>query len=484
MYKTLWIGAAATALLISAAGGFWFGARPSSMVETPSAQAPIGDMAAAPKAARKILYWEHPDGVTDFSPEPKTTADGQAYVAVFNDEEKGIGDAPEIADGPVRPQGERKIKFYRNPMGLPDTSPEPKKDWMGMDYIPVYEGEDGGADHTVKVSLDKVQRSGVRSEEVRMTSLSRPFRVPGVAKPDERTLRVVSLRADAFIEKVYVNESGKHVKAGEPLFQVYSPQFLRALIEAKTGALPGVVESEQKLKVLEIPQSVIDDARKSKRVVATFDYPAPSSGVVMEKMVVEGMMMKMGEPLYKLVDLSSIWVIADVPEQEMGRLKIGNPVDISFRALPGEKFTGNVTFVLHELDPITRTGHVRIEVKNPDHRIKHEMYAEVVIDSGADDGPKLTVPTSAVIDSGSRQVVLVERGEGRFEPRPVKLGVRGDGVVEIMAGLKVGEKVVVSANFLIDAESNLKAALASFTADGPKAADAPPAPVMPTESGP
>jgi Cu(I)/Ag(I) efflux system membrane fusion protein len=386
--------------------------------------------------------------------------------------------APVMTDTPVTAQptagvpAERKIKFYRNPMGLPDTSPTPKKDWMGMDYIPVYEGEDR-ADNAVKVSLDKVQRSGVRSEEARMISISQPLRVPGVAKPDERTLRVVSLRADAFIEQVFVNETGKHVKVGEPLFQLYSPQILRALIEDKTSVIPSLVEADQRLKILDIPESVIAEARKSEQVSASFMYPSPASGVVMEKMVVEGMMMKMGEPLYRLADLSSIWVIADVPEQEMGRVEIGDPVDVNFRALPGEPFKGVVTFILHELDPLTRTGHVRIEVKNPDHRIKHEMYAEVVIDSGAGEGPKLAVPTSAVIDSGSRQVVLVERDEGRFEPRSVKLGARGDDVVEIIDGLKAGEKVVVSANFLIDAESNLKSALSSFTADGPKAADAP-----------
>ena len=381
---------------------------------------------------------------------------------------------PPPAEPMAAASGARKILFYRNPMGLPDTSPAPKKDWMGMDYIAVYEGEDGSeSGNTVKVNLDKVQRAGVRSEEARMTSLSRPLRAPGVAKPDERTLRVVTLRADAFIEKLYINETGKHVKAGEPLFQVYSPQLLRALIDDKTGAFPGQINAEQRLKILDIPQSVIDAARKAKQVASSFDYPSPASGVVMEKMVVEGMMMKMGEPLYRLADLSSIWVIADVAEQDLGQVKIGSPAKVNFRALPGETFAGQVTFILHELDAITRTAHVRIEIKNPDHRIKHEMYADVVIESGSGEDTKLAVPTSAVIDSGNRQIVLVDLGEGRFEPRPVKLGLRGDGLIEIQDGLKSGEKVVVSANFLIDAESNLKAALSSFTANGPKASAKP-----------
>ena len=369
--------------------------------------------------------------------------------------------------------GERQVKFYRNPMGLPDTSPVPKKDWMGMDYIPVYDGEDAGGSGTVQVSLDKVQRAGVRSEEAQMRPLSRPLRVPGVAKPDERTLRVVTLRADAFIEKLYVNQTGQHVKAGEPLLNIYSPQLLRALNDDKVRAIGGVISDEQRLKILDIPENVIEAARKAKQIPSTFDYPSPASGVVMEKMAVEGMMIKMGEPLYKLADLSSIWVVADVAEQDLAQVKIGDPAKISFRALPGDTFTGEVTFILHELDAITRTGHVRIEVKNPDHRIKHEMYADVTIESRAGEEPRLTVPTSAVIDSGNRQVVLIDLGDGRFQPSPITLGLRGDGVVEIREGLKAGDKVVVSANFLIDAESNLKSALSSFTADAPKPAAKP-----------
>lgn len=173
--------------------------------------------------------------------------------------------------------------------------------------------------------------------------------------------------------------------------------------------------------------------------------------------------------MFRLVDLSKIWVIADVAEQDMGMVKIGAPAKISFRAFPDQPFDGRVTFILNELDMAARTGKVRIEIENPGHLIKHEMYADVEIGAGAGDSPRLAVSASAVIDSGSRQVVIVDRGEGRFEPRTVKLGLRGDGFVEIRDGLKAGEKVLVAANFLIDAESNLKAALRGFTADGPPA---------------
>jgi Cu(I)/Ag(I) efflux system membrane fusion protein len=174
---------------------------------------------------------------------------------------------------------------------------------------------------------------------------------------------------------------------------------------------------------------------------------------------------KAGEEIFRLTDLSHIWVIADVPEQDIGQLRIGTPAKVTFRALPDETFQGRVTFMLHELDMTTRTAKVRVEISNPEHRIKHEMFADVEINAGSDEPERLVVPTSALIDSGNRKVVIVGRGEGLFEPRPVKTGVRGDGYVEITDGLEADELVVVTANFLIDAESNLKAALSSFTAD-------------------
>ncbi len=173
--------------------------------------------------------------MAEFSPTPAKTKDGRDFIPVREDEEKAIAPAPSAKPNSEAASADRKILYYRNPMGLPDTSPTPKKDWMGMDYIPVYEGEDQGGS-SVTVSLDKVQRSGVRTEEARMVKLARPVRAPAIAKPDERTMRIVSLRADAFIEKLYVNETGKHVVAGEPLFRIYSPQMVTAQVNYQVAA--------------------------------------------------------------------------------------------------------------------------------------------------------------------------------------------------------------------------------------------------------
>ena len=205
MNKSLITGIAISAVLLSAVAGYRIGA---GRTPSPSAQAVVADAAktTAP-ASRTVLYWKDPGGKNDFSPTPKKTADGLTYIPVYDDQEVAMAGAAQ-----PKPKGNSKPLYYRNPMGLADTSPVPKKDSMGMDYIPVFEDE--GEASTVKVSLDRVQRSGVRSEPARMQRLARPVRASGVAKPDERTLRSVTLRADGFIEKLYVNETGQHVNAG------------------------------------------------------------------------------------------------------------------------------------------------------------------------------------------------------------------------------------------------------------------------------
>jgi len=296
-----------------------------------------------------------------------------------------------------------------------------------------------------------------------------PVRAPGIAKPDERTLLTVALRADSFIEKLYVNETGRHVRKGEPLFRIYSPDMVKVQVDYRISANAAGPRDDrgalQRLQNLQIPEAVLAELKRTREPVISFDWPSPSSGVVMQKKAVEGMMIKAGDEMLRLADLSSIWVIADVPEQDIAQVRVGAKAKVSFRAFHNEVFDGRVTFILHELEMATRTAKVRIEVANPDHRIKHEMFADVEINAGDGEAERLSVPVSALIDSGDRQVVIVDRGKGRFEPRGVKVGLRGDGFVEIAEGIKAGENVVVAANFLIDAESNLKAALSSFTAD-------------------
>ncbi len=375
-------------------------------------------------------------------------------------------------------KNERKILYYRNPMGLPDTSPVPKKDPMGMDYIPVYEDE-ANDPNTVTVSLDKVQRIGVRTEKVETRSISRTVRGVGTVQHDESLLTIVTVRSDGYIEKLFVNKTGQHVQKGEPLFRFYSPQVQLAQADfmvavrahgKESGALGGDLEGAmQRLRNLDVPQGRIDEVRKTMTNPRTLDWASPASGDVIEKQVIEGQRVAAGDELFRIADHSKVWVIAEVAEADIGEIKLGTHATVTLRSFPNQPHEGVVTFVYPELmKPETRTVSVRIELPNSDGQVKPGMYADVVFHADAEGAPVAAVPDSAVIDSGTKQVVLVSKGEGRFEPRAVKLGRRGEGYVEVTDGLKEGEEVVTSANFLIDAESNLKAALQTFSQGAPQ----------------
>ena len=378
------------------------------------------------------------------------------------------------------PQAQRKIIHYRNPMGLPDVSPVPKKDSMGMDYIPVYEGEseDGG---TVKVSPGKIQRTGVKTEPVTKRSLSRTIHAPGVVAIDERSVSVVAPRFDGFIDKVGPVTSGSHVKKGDPLMTVFGQELLnqaaRLLVEGYSGPsgdsgvtsarlkdnLSGVIGARRRLLNFGVPEEFIKQVERDRKVPDTITWPAPRDGAVLERNAVDGQGFKAGDVLFRIADHSVVWVMADVSEGDIGALQPGQPVKVTTRAHPGRVFNGSVSVVYPHLMKETRTARVRIELPNPDLALLPDMYADVNIATGSDE-PVVSVPESAVIDSGERQMVIVDRGEGRFEPRNVKLGHKGDGYVEVMSGLEDGESIVVNGNFLIDAESNLQAALKGLTA--------------------
>ena len=370
-------------------------------------------------------------------------------------------------------EGGRTIRYYRNPMGLPDTSPVPKKDSMGMDYIAVYEDEqDDGT--TVKVSLDKIQRTGVRIEKVKAQTIGRTVRGVGTIQHDESLLWVVTVRSDGYIEDLFVNRTGQHVRKGEPLFRFYSPQIQLAQADllvamradgtsSKSEANRNVAGATQRLRNLDVPDSRIEEVRNTTTNPRTIDWAAPATGDIVEKKVIEGQRVMAGDELFRIADHSSVWIVAEVAEADVAAIKVGMRATVTLRAFSTTPHEGVVTFIYPEmLKPETRTVSVRIELPNPDGLMKPGMYADVVFQPDGGEAPVTAVPVSAVIDSGTRQVVLVAKGEGRFEPREVKLGRRGDGFTEVTEGLQPGEEVVVSANFLIDAESNLRAALQSF----------------------
>jgi Cu(I)/Ag(I) efflux system membrane fusion protein len=375
--------------------------------------------------------------------------------------------APASAPAAVENGGKGKILYYRNPMGLPDVSYEPKKDSMGMDYIPVY--EDGAQDqgNVVKISLDKVQKLGVATEAAAMRRLTRTIRATGTIQPDESRQTIVTARFDSWVQRLRVDKTGDIVKRGQPMLELFSPSLRLAqqeyILARRTD--PGLATAAaQRLKTLGLSTGQISALEDSKEAPGTVSVVAPQAGQVVEKMAIEGMKIMAGEPLYRLVDYSHVWVIAEVYEQDLPSVQPGQPVEVELDAFPGERFKGEVSFIYPGLTPETRTARVRVELDNPGGRLKADMFAAVLLSADMASAEVLAVPDSAVLDTGKRQAVLVELGEGRYEPRAVKLGRRADGYAEIIDGLEVGDRVVVSANFLIDAESNLQAALRAFTA--------------------
>ncbi len=377
-------------------------------------------------------------------------------------------------------KGGRKILYYRNPMGLPDTSPTPKKDSMGMDYIPVYEGEEQDSGGTIRISADKVQKLGVRVETVQRRALDATVRASGRVEIDERRLTTVTAKYEGYIERLLVNATGQAVARGAPLFEAYSPDLFAAQREyaVATQALQKLAGADEatragmqrladaalnRLRNFDVTDEEIQRLSAGGEPRRAVSFRAPSGGIVLEKKAVQGMRFMPGEMLYQIADLSQVWLIAEVFEQDIGRISVGQSARIGFDAFPGQVFDGKVTYIVPVLKPETRTAQVRIELANPRGQLKPAMYAQVELPVAAGK-PQLTVPASAVIDSGKRQVVIIDKGEGRFEPREVKLGERGGDMVVVREGVSDGEKVVVAANFLIDAESNLKAALGSMTA--------------------
>jgi Cu(I)/Ag(I) efflux system membrane fusion protein len=457
-----------TALALT--GGLAFGAYWYSVGERWSVHAEANTPAAAD---RTPLYYRDPNGAPLWSAGPKKNPEGREYLPVFED-----GQTAAERPKPKKADGSRKILYYRNPMGLPDTSPVPKKDPMGMNYVPVYEGDDAD-DGTIKLSPGKIQRTGVKSEPAERRPIRVSVKAPGTIQLDERRVSVIAMRAESFVQKVADVTTGTRVKAGQPLMQIYSSavasaaaEYLSTITSRTTAGIESYGRgSRQRLINLDVPEQVIAEMEKSHVAPVTVQWSAPRDGIVLERSAIEGMRANPGDVLFRIADISVVWALVDVAERDLGNISVGQPVTIRARSFAGRSFSGKIAVIYPQVNRDTRTARVRIELANADFALLPDMYVDANIDT-ADASPVLAVPDSSVLDTGSRQAVLVDKGEGRFEPREVKLGRRGGGYIEVRDGLAAGEAVVTSANFLIDAESNLKAALKGFAEAAPKGPDA------------
>ncbi len=352
-------------------------------------------------------------------------------------------------------QKDRKILYYRNPMGLADTSPTPKTDPMGMNYLPVYEGEptdEPNSANQVIISTEKIQKLGVRTEVASLRTLDRIVRVSGSIAPDERRIYTISPRFEGYIEHLYVNTTGQFVDKGQPLFEVYSPELVsaqheyaiaalgvqsldKASGEAQTNMRRLAAASLMRLKNWGISETQIRSMSISGRIKHTLTFQSPVRGIVTEKKALEGMRFMPGESLYQISDLSTVWVVGDVFEQDIGLVTLGAKTRVTINAYPDKKFEGTIAYVSPTVREETRTIPVRIELANLGTLLKPGMFAQVALSIGGK-GSVVTVPISAVIDSGTRQIVLVQIKEGHYEPREVKLGTRGDRYLEVIEGVR------------------------------------------------
>ena len=437
--------------------------------------APAGSGAAA--VATVWICEDFPE--MEFDAPGDCPIDGTALVAV----EGGDGGA-EVAGG------EREILFYRSPLDPSVTSPVPRQDEMGMDYVPVYADEvDGGgaagalADGPV-VAIDPVtvQNMNVRTAPVEVRNVVREIRTVGYLEYDQQKMVSVTTKYSGFVEKVYVNYKGQPVSRGEPLFEIYSPELVQTAREllsaiafaermadapedARRRAESLVEAARQRLSYWDISAEQVARIEETGKVDRTLTVTAPASGVVMMRMAgLEGRAVEPGIELFHIADLSSLWLSVEVFEDQLAWVREGSEADVTLSYFPGEHFTGRVRYIEPEVSDETRTVSLMLEVPNRDRKLRSGMYATVVFRPPAAEAA-VAVPSQAVLRTGERSVVIVALGDGRFAPREVTLGAAGEGYVQVLRGLSPGERIVTSSQFLIDSESNLKAAVQKMVAE-------------------
>lgn len=384
---------------------------------------------------------------------------------------------------PSNPPAQRKVKFYRSPMDPKQTSPTPRKDEMGMDYIPVYEDEakaDGEKQvqglATVRIDPARQQLIGLRTATVTRGSIAGSWRTVGRVQVDPTRVRKTNVKVDGYIERMYVDFVGRAVRKGEPLFSLYSPSVLATENEyllalqtrdalAKSGALADdgaalVASARRKLELWDVPAKEIERLEQSRYPSRTFTIPSPIAGVVTAQNVVEGARINPGDTPYEITDLSVVWVMADAYETDLSQVRVGMQASFILSAYPNQPFKGKVAFIDPILDPKSRTAKVHMHFVNPAHVLMPGMFGEVKLEEKVRDA--LRVPSDALVHSGAKDVVFLSLGDGKFEPREVRLGTKSGDQIEVVDGLVEGQQVVTRANFLVDSESQLKSSLSAI----------------------
>lgn len=415
---------------------------------------------SSPSLERKLLFYRDPMNPQITSPIPKKSSDGMDFVAVYEEPKSS----------------EKKIAYYKDPMHPWFTSDKPgKAPDCGMDMVPVYEGESDTKG--IKIDPVTVQNIGVKTEIAQKRKLNKVIRAFGKIDFDETKVYSINTKVMGWVEKLFVDYTGKLIGKGDPLMELYSPElvstqeeYLQAiryraqlqkssLEEARKGADALVESAKRRLLYWDITEAEIEELEKRGAPRKTMTFYSPVDGIVMDKMIFNGKSVMAGMDLYKIADLSTVWIIADIYQYELPWVKVGQQAEIELSYLSGKSFRGTITYIYPMLSMETKTAKVRIEVRNTRTiDLKPEMYATVKVVSPTP-LEAVAVPDQAIIRSGERNIVVVSLGGGYFDPREVKLGAMAGGYVQVLEGIKDGEKIVTSSQFLIDSESNLKAAI-------------------------
>ncbi len=405
---------------------------------------------------------------------------GMKLVPIEAKKPNGAGGPPAAAGATTASAGPRRILHYRNPMNPAVTSPVPMKDEMGMDYVPVTSDQvsvagsvEGHA--SVEVSPDELKLAGLQSIVARRGRLAHTIRTVGEVKADETRISQVHTKISGWVEKLFVSSSGQAVRRGQPLLSIYSPEllatqqeFLRAresaarftgsdLPEVRRGGEELLAAARQRLALFDVPQSFVETLESTGKPQRTVTLDAPASGFVTGKEVFAGTQIEPGMTLFTVTDLSKVWIEAEVYEYEAPLVRTGQQARVTLAYDPARVYVGRVSYIYPYLNPDTRTLRIRFEFDNPGLALKPGMYANVELDAQAVAG--ILIPDASILDTGPRQIVYVKTGEGRYEPRQVKVGIRSDGQAQILSGVKEGDEVVDRANFLLDSESRLRAAI-------------------------
>jgi Cu(I)/Ag(I) efflux system membrane fusion protein len=426
-----------------------------------------GGAASSGKGGRKVLYWVDPMHPAYKSDKPGIAPDcGMKLEPVYAD--GGAAAAPVGAN--------RRVLYYRDPK---DPSYKAQQAGLnaetGSELVPVYADDISTMEvGTVQITPEKQQLIGVKYEQVQVGGGSRTIRAVGKVAIDETRIGHVHTKLEGWIDKVFVDFTGELVKKGQPLLTIYSPDMLasqrelllaaKAKIIMRDSALPaGFDQSEsllqatrRRLELWDLSEAQIDQVLKTGEPIKNITLYSPMTGYITDRKAFPQLKVMPDTDLYTIVDLSHVWIMADVFEYEASNIRLGQTARVSIQALPGRVFNARIDFLQPQVDPMTRTLKVRLNMDNPGLMLKPDMYADVefVVSIPA----KLTVPADAVLNAGERKTVFIDRGNGYFEPRQVKTGEREGDRIQILSGLTGGERIVTSGNFLIDSESQMKAA--------------------------